>query len=168
MCFHKNSSFQHQTLGFCMFPHWKHVWFIGCAFYTPCLTCAFLMLCSCIAHSYLLYTHLLPLSCLSLYLVPSSLACHVYFMFCSILFLRCLPFIWALFFHSSCTPHAFLPLFISFFFPSFLFIHLSICDKKGESILESISESIVISLWLLCIFSVEKFYFVHICRRRNS
>ena len=48
--------------------------------------------------------------------------------------------------------HHLLPLFIFFFFPSFLLIHLSIHDKKGGSILKSISECIVISIWLMYTF----------------
>ena len=39
---------------------------------------------------------------------------------------------------------------IFFFFPSFLLIVLSIRDKKGESISESIQVCIVISIWLMC------------------
>ena len=46
---------------------------------------------------------------------------------------------WASFSHSSCTPHASYPCSYLLFFSSFLLIHLSIHDKKGESILESIS-----------------------------
>ena len=55
----------------------------------------------------------MSLSCLGLYLVPSFLACHVYFMFHSIVFLRCfifyLSFIFSFILHPSCI----LPLFIS-------------------------------------------------------
>ena len=47
---------------------------------------------SCIAHSHLMHTPLLPLPCLGLYLVSSSLACHVYFILCSIVFLSCFVF----------------------------------------------------------------------------
>ena len=54
---------------------------------------------------------LVSLSCFGLHLVPSSLACHVYFMLCSIF----LSFVWASFSYLSCTPHASLPLFISYF-----------------------------------------------------
>ena len=54
-----------------------------------------------------------------------------------------LSFVWASFSHSSCTAHAssFTFVHIFFFFPSFLLIHLSIRDKKGEKI-----------LWLMCTF----------------
>ena len=49
--------------------------------------------------------------------------------------------------------------------PSFLLDHLSICHKKGESILESF----VISIWLLCTFLGGKILFpMHICRERFS
>ena len=79
---------------------------IGCVFYTFFPTCEFLMLCSCIAHSHLLHTPLLLLPCLSLYHISSSLACHVYFMLCSIVFLRCfvfcLSFIFSSILHPSC------------------------------------------------------------------
>ena len=75
---------EYQSLRFFMFPHQKHVWFIGCVFYTPCHTCVFLMLCSRIEHSNLLHTPLLAMSCLGLYLVFSSSTCHVYFILSSI------------------------------------------------------------------------------------
>ena len=52
------------------------------------------------------------------------------------------------------------------FFPSFLLIHLSIHDKKEESILESIPKCIVISIQLMSTFSGKKFYLMHIRRGR--
>ena len=58
-------------------------------FYTPFPTYAFLMLCSCIAYSHLLHTPLLHMSCLGLYLVSSSSACHVYFILCCIFKVFC-------------------------------------------------------------------------------
>ena len=58
---------EYQTLGFLMFPHQDHVWFIGCVFNTPCPTCAFSMLWSCIAHCHLLPTPMQPLSCVKLW-----------------------------------------------------------------------------------------------------
>ena len=61
-----------------------------------------------------------------------------------------LSYVWASFSHSSCTPHASYPCSYLLFFPSFLLIVLSICDKKGESILESIQVCIVISIWFMC------------------
>ena len=44
---------------------------------------------SCIALRHHMYAPLLPLPCLGLYLVSSSLACHIYLMLYSIVFLRC-------------------------------------------------------------------------------
>ena len=76
-------------------------------------------------------------------------------MLCSIVSLRCfifcLSFILSFILHPSCI--IFYPCSYLFFFPSFILIHLSICDKNGESILECI----VISIWL-----------VHNLRGRNS
>ena len=69
------------------------------------------------------------------------LACHVYFMLCSILFLRCFSFCLSFISHLCCTPqHPFLVLFFHFF-PSFFLAPLSIHVKKGESILESLLDS---------------------------
>ena len=84
------------------------------------------MPCSCIAHSHLMYTPLSPLPCLGLYLVSSFLACHVYLILCSIVFLRCFVFCFKL--------HSFVlyPQFISSFFPSFFLAPLSIRAKKGK------------------------------------
>ena len=90
-------------------------WFV---FYTLLPTCAFLKLCSCIAHNHLLHTPLLPLPCLGLYLVSSSLACHVYFILCNIMFLRCfvfcLSFIFSFILYPSCI---FILVHIFFSFP---------------------------------------------------
>ena len=88
---------------------------------------------SCIAHSHLMHTPLLPLPCLGLYLVFSFLECHVYFMFCSILFLRCFAFCLSIISHSSCTSHASLSLFISSYLSLILlgsFVYS--CQKGGE------------------------------------
>ena len=59
------------------------------------------------------------MSCLGLYFVPSSLACHVYFIVCSIFF-NCFSLSFELHFLIHFTPlmHHLLPLFIS----SFLFL----------------------------------------------
>ena len=62
----------------------------------------------CIAHNHLLHTPLLPLSCIGLYLVSSSW--HVMFTLCFVAF--CFVFCLSFISHSSCTPHAPLPLFI--------------------------------------------------------
>ena len=93
---------EYQTLGFLTFPHQEHVWFIGCVFNTPCPTCAFSMHWSCIAHSHLLHTPLLPLSCIGLYLVSSSQ--HVMFTLCFVAFcfVFCLSFIFSFILHHSC------------------------------------------------------------------
>ena len=93
------------------------------------------------------------MSCLDRYLVPSSLACHVFFMLCSIFFKVFCFFVWASFSHSSCTPHASYPCSYLLFFPSFLLIHLSIHEKNGESIPECIPKCFIISIWLMCTFS---------------
>ena len=63
---------------------------------------------SCIAHSHLLHTPLLPLSCIGLYLVSSSQ--HVMFTLCFIAF--CFAFCLSFISHSSCTLHASFSLFI--------------------------------------------------------
>ena len=94
---------EYQTLGFLMFPHQEHVWFIGCLFNTPCPTCAFFMHWSCIAHSHLLHTPLLPLLCIGLYLV--SLSQHVMFTLCFVAlccFVLGLSFIFSFISHPSC------------------------------------------------------------------
>ena len=146
---------EYQTLGFLMFPHYEHVWFIGCIFNTPYPTCAFSMHWSCIAHSHLLHTPLLPLSCIGLYLISSSQ--HVMFTLCFVAFcfVFCLNFIS----HSSCTPHASFSLFI----PSSLalislqpFVYL--CQKGGEYTLEQYTRE-------FCHFYMT---LVHNLRGRNS
>ena len=85
-----------------MFPHQKHVWFIGCLFNTPYPTCACSMHWSCIAHSQLLHTPLLPFSCNDLYLVSSSQ--HIMFVlyFVALCFVLGLSFIFSFILHSSC------------------------------------------------------------------
>ena len=85
-----------------MFPHQEHVWFIGCVFNTTCPTSAFSMHWSCIAHSHLLHTPLLPLSCIGLYLASSSQ--HVMFTLCFVAFyfVLGLSFIFSFNSHPSC------------------------------------------------------------------
>ena len=85
-----------------MFPHYEHVWFIDCIFYTPYPICAFFMHWSCIAHSHLLHTPLLLLSCISLYLVSSSQ--HIMFTLCfvALCFVLGLSFIFSFISHPSC------------------------------------------------------------------
>ena len=99
---------EYQTLGFLMFPHQKHVWFISCVFNSPCPTCAFSMHWSCIAYNHLLHTPLLPLSCIGLYLVSSSQHIICTLCFVALCFVFCSSFIS----HSSYTPHASFSLFI--------------------------------------------------------
>ena len=84
-----------------MFPYQEHVWFIGCIFNTPCSACAFFMHQSCIAHSHLLHTPLLPLSWIGLYLVSSSQ--HVMFTLCfvALCFVLGLSFIFSFILHPS-------------------------------------------------------------------
>ena len=55
------------------------------------------------------------MSCLGLYLVSSSLACHVFFMLCNILFLRCFIFCLSFIFPFILYPSYILSLFISSF-----------------------------------------------------
>ena len=93
---------EYQTLGFIMFPHQEHVRFIGCVFNTPCPTCAFSMLWSCIAHSHLLHTPLLPLSCNGLYLVSSSQYVMFTLYFIAFCFVLGLSFIFSFISHPSC------------------------------------------------------------------
>ena len=102
---------------------------------------------------------LVSLSCFGLHLVPSSLACHIYFILCSIfLGFFCLSFELHFLIHLAPLMHHY-PYSYLIFFPTFLLIHLSICDKKGESILESIPKCIVIYIWLMweniCIYDFE-------------
>ena len=63
-------------------------WFV---FYTLFPTCAFLKLCSCIAHNHLLHTPLLPLPCLALVYILFPHPWHVMFIL-YIVFLRCFVF----------------------------------------------------------------------------
>ena len=119
------------------------------------------MPCSCIAHSHLMHTPLLLLSCRGLYLVFSSLTCDVYFILCRILFLRCFVFCLSFISHSWCTLYASYPCScLHFFHHSFFLVYLSIPDKKEESL--------VISIWLLCTFlGGEILSLVHIDKGRN-
>ena len=137
-----------------------HVWFIGCVFYTPCPSCAFLMLCLCIAHSHLLLTPLLPLPCLGLYLVSTFLSCHVYLMLYSIVFLRCFFFCLSFIFSFILYPLCILSLFISSFLsllPLYPFVYL--WQKGGEYIREY--QRVLSFLYDSCAHSQgEKFYFL--------
>ena len=92
---------EYQTLGFLIFSHQEYFWFIGCVFNTPCPTCAFSMLWSCIAHSHLLHTPLLPLSCNGLYLVSSSQYVMFTLYFIAFCFVLGLSFIFSFISHPS-------------------------------------------------------------------
>ena len=114
---------EYQTLGMFMFPHKEHVWFIGFVFYIRYPTCAFLMSCSCIAHSHILHIPCHPYHAMFFFMLLhhfdllASLACRVYFILCSIMFLRCFIFWLSFISHSSCTPYSFFsldPIFFSF------------------------------------------------------
>ena len=112
-----------------MFSHQEHVWFIGCVFNTPCPTCTFFMHQSCIAHSHLLHTPLLPLSCTGLYLALSSQ--HVLFTLCFVAFYFVfgLSFIFSVISHLSCI------IIIVHIFISCLLFTLTLClflTKKGR------------------------------------
>ena len=137
---------EYQTLGMFMFPHKEHVCFIGFVFYIRYPTCAFLMSCSCIAHSHILHIPCHPYHAMFFFMflhhfdLLASLACRVYFILCSIMFLRCFIFWLSFISHSSCTPYA-------FFFPLILYSFLSLnllgpfvylCQKGGEYTRESI------------------------------
>ena len=93
--------------------------------------------------------------------IPSSLACHVYFMLCSIVSLGCFCFFFNFISYSSCTPHAssFILVQILFSFPPSSWLICLFMTKKGESIPESIH-----------IGKYRHFYIthVHILRGRNS
>ena len=72
------------------------------------------------------------MSCLGLYFVASSLACHVLYAlqhFFKDVFIFLLSFIFSFMLHPSCI--IFYPCSYLLFFPSFLLIVLSIRDKKG-------------------------------------
>ena len=146
---------EYQTLGFLMFPHQEHVWFIGCVFNTPCPTCAFSMLWSCIAHSHPLHTSLLPLSCIGLYLISSSQ--HIMFTLCFVAF--CFVFCLSFISHSSCTPHASLSLFI----PSSLALNspwpfVYSCQKVGRVYSRVVYWRVLSFLYDSCAHS--QFYFL--------
>ena len=135
---------KYQILGFLMFPHQDHVWFISCVFNTPCPTCAYfnalVMHCTQppLAHTFATLVIYCSTPCFFI------LACHDYFILCNILF--CLLFELNFLIHLAPFMHH-SPCLYLYLLPSFLLNPLSIHDKKGESILQSnISESFVISI----------------------
>ena len=132
---------EYQILGFIMFPHQEHVWFIGCVFNTPCPTCVFSIHWSCIAYSHLLHTHLLPLSCIGLYLVHPSMSCLPYTLY-HLVCLRIEIYLTPLMHHYHWSYLLLLP--------SFLLDPLSIPDKKGESILQRVHQNVLSFLYDSC------------------
>ena len=79
---------------------------------------------------------------------------HLSVILCSIVSLKCfifhLSFIFLFILHLSCIIFYHCSYFL--FFPSFLLLHLSIRDKKGEIIPEGIPMCFFISIWLMCTF----------------
>ena len=158
-----------------MIMHVYHVLIIGCVFYTLCplSSCSCIGHASHINTRCIFAAHTLTLdmfcihSCqlslfrpfstynmflclchaISLHPVPSSLACYVIYAlqhFFKDVFVFCLSFNFSFILHPSCI--IFYPCSYLLFFPSFLLIHLSICDKNEESIPESIPVCFVISI----------------------
>ena len=129
---------EYQNLGFLMFPHQEHVWFIGCVFSTLCPTCAFFMHCTqpLLAHTFatLVMHWSIP------YFV--ILACHVYLMLYSILL--CLRFELHFLIHLAPLMHHYHCSYLHLL-PSFLLDPLSIPDKKGESILQRVYRSVFVN-----------------------
>ena len=140
-----------------MFPHQEYVWFIGCVFNTPCPTCAFSMHWSCIAHSHLLHTPLLPLSCIGLYLFSSFQ--HVIFTLCFVAFyfVLGLSFIFLFISHPSCI------ISIARSFISCPCFSLTLClflTKRGRIYSREYSGEFVSFLYGSCVHPYgEKFYF---------
>ena len=139
-----------------MFPHQEHVQFIGCIFNTPYPTCAFSMHWSYIAYYHLLHTHLLPLSCIGLYLVSSSQ--HVIFTLCFIASCYVLCFELHFLIHLAPpmhhSPYSFLHLLPSFLLDPFVYSY----QKGGEYTRDECTRE-------FCHFYMSH---VHIPRGRNS
>ena len=164
---------EYQILGITIIIHVYYVLIIGGMFYTPCPVSGYSCIghashmhtrCTFAAH-----TLTLNMFCTSLMLVKSLdllalnmflCLCHaqvyimfhhpqhvMFFMLYSIfldVFVFRLSFIFSFILHPSCI--IFHPCSYLLFFPSFLLSYLSIRDKKGESIPESIQVCIVISI----------------------
>ena len=140
-----------------MLPHQEHVWFIGCVFNTPSPTCAFFMHWSCITHSHLLHTPLLPLSCIGLYLVSSSQ--HVMFTFCfvALCFVLGLSFIFSFISHPSCII-SIVRSFISC--PRFSLTLCLFLTKRGRVYSREYTKEFLSFLYGSCVHPYgEKFYF---------
>ena len=140
-----------------MFPHQEHVCFIGCVFNTPCPTCAFFMHWSCIAHSHLLHTPLLLLSCIGLYLVSSSQLVMCTLCFVALCFVLGLSFIFSFISHPSCI------ISIVRSFTSCPRLSLTLClflTKKGKVYSREYTEKFLSFLYDSCVHPQgEKFYF---------
>ena len=149
---------EYQTLGFLMFLHQEHVWFFGCVFYTPCPTCAFSMHWSCIAHSHLLHTPLLPLSCIGLQLVSSSQ--HVMFTLCFVAF--CFVFYLSFIFSFILYPSCIIIIVRSFIScPCFSLTHCLFGTKRGRVYSREYTKEFLSFLYNSCAHSQgEKFYFL--------
>ena len=158
---------EYQTLGFLMLPHQEHVWFIGCVFNTPCPTCAFSMQWSCIAHSHLLHTPLLPLSYIGLYLTSSSQ--HVMFTLCFVAFyfVLGLSFIFSFISHPSCII-SFVRSFISC--PRFSLTLCLLLTKRGRVYSREYTEEFLSFLYDSCVYPQGESYSIgktHIPRGRR-
>ena len=146
-----------QTLGFLIFPHQEHVWFIGCVFNTPYPTCAFFMHWSCIALSHLLHTPLLPLSCIGLNLAVSSQLVMSTLCFVACYFVLGLSFIFSFVLHPSCII-SIVHTFISC--PRFFLTLCLFLTKRGRVYSREYTRVFLSSLYDSCAHSQgEKFYF---------
>ena len=141
-----------------MFPHYEHIWFIGCVFNTPCPICAFSILWSCIAHNQLLHTPLLSLSCIGLYLVFSSQ--HVMFSLCFVAFYFVFFFKFHFFIHLAPLMH----LYPSSYFHLLPFFFLDLClfvSKRGRVFSKVVYRRVFSFLNDSCAHSQgEKFFFL--------
>ena len=152
---------EYQTLGFLMFPHQEHVWFTGCVFNTPYPTCVFFMHWSCITHSHLLHTPLLPLSGIGLYPVSSSQ--HVMFTLClvALCFVLGLSFIFSFILYPSCII-SIIRSFISC--PHFSLTLCLFLTKRGRVYSREYSGEFLSFLYDSCAHSQgKKFYFSSTC-----
>ena len=141
-----------------MFPHQEHVWFIGCVFNTPCPTCAFFMHWLCIAHSHLLHTPLLPLSCIGLHLISSSQHIMFTLYFVAFYFVLGLSLIFSFISHPSCI------IIIVYTFISCPLFSLTLClflTKRGRVYSREYIGVFLLFLYDYCAHPQrEKFYFL--------
>ena len=117
------------------------------------------MLWSCIAHSHLLHTPLLPLSCISLYLVSSSQ--HVMFTLCfmAFYFVLGLSFIFSFILHPSCI---ILLVYTFIFCPRFSLTLCLFMIKRGRVYSRVIYRRVLSFLYDSCAHpQKEKFYFLY-------